>query len=203
MNCEQVFAILTRGPFPTGDLSDSEVEIHLVFCPDCQRLAAALQPVEDCFQEAVSPEESRDLPGYRGLLADFSVGDSGNTKLANSRFPVAHRTRFRFSVLRTTKQVLPAIGRPLAILFFGVMLGLAMSDHIRIHDLATKHEGESNRFMLDRQSDLHVGNLLYGGREGAIGPSEDSSEIQVERQQVTTKPPDLSEATFDLQRGFE
>jgi hypothetical protein len=64
MNCDQVFDILTRGPFPTGTSCDMPVEMHLSECPECHRLAEALRPAVELFQEAVDPEESRDLPGY-------------------------------------------------------------------------------------------------------------------------------------------
>ncbi len=64
MNCDQVFDILTRGPFPTGTACDAGVETHLNACPECRRLAEALRPAIELFQEAIGPEESRDLPGY-------------------------------------------------------------------------------------------------------------------------------------------
>lgn len=64
MNCDQVFDILTRGPFPTGTACDSAVEAHLSECASCHQLAEALRPALELFQEAVDPEESRDLPGY-------------------------------------------------------------------------------------------------------------------------------------------
>ncbi len=64
MNCDQVFDILTRGPFPTGTSCDVPVEAHLSECHECHRLAEALRPAVELFQEAVDPEESRDLPGY-------------------------------------------------------------------------------------------------------------------------------------------
>ena len=64
MNCDQVFDVLTRGPFPTGTACDAPVEAHLQVCPDCRRLAEALRPALELFQEAIGPEESRDLPGY-------------------------------------------------------------------------------------------------------------------------------------------
>jgi hypothetical protein len=64
MNCDQVFDILTRGPFPTGTSCDVPVEAHLSECHECHRLAEALRPAIELFQEAVDPEESRDLPGY-------------------------------------------------------------------------------------------------------------------------------------------
>jgi hypothetical protein len=66
MDCDQVFMILTRGPFPTGEPWDEDVEAHLETCADCWRLAEALRPALEVFQEAVPPAESRDLPGYWG-----------------------------------------------------------------------------------------------------------------------------------------
>jgi hypothetical protein len=58
--------ILTRGPFPTGEPWDEQVEAHLETCTDCWRLAEALRPALEVFQEAVPPSESRELPGYWG-----------------------------------------------------------------------------------------------------------------------------------------
>lgn len=66
MDCDQVFMILTRGPFPTGEPWDEDVESHLETCADCWRLAEALRPALEIFQEAVPPSEGRDLPGYWG-----------------------------------------------------------------------------------------------------------------------------------------
>ncbi len=64
MNCDQVFDVLTRGPFPTGTACDMPVEAHFRVCPECRQLAEALRPALELFQEAISPEESQDLPGY-------------------------------------------------------------------------------------------------------------------------------------------
>ena len=66
MDCDRVFMILTRGPFPTGEAWDEEVEAHLETCAECWRLAEALRPALEVFQEAVPPAEGRDLPGYWG-----------------------------------------------------------------------------------------------------------------------------------------
>src|SRR5687767_5727539 len=88
MDCDRVFMILTRGPFPTGEPWDEEVEAHLETCGDCWRLAEALRPALEVFQEAVPPAESRDLPGYWGdarpasvVMADLTNG-SARTALA-------------------------------------------------------------------------------------------------------------------------
>ncbi|MCO6043155.1 hypothetical protein NG895_04495 [Aeoliella sp. ICT_H6.2] len=66
MDCDQVFMVLTSGPFPTGDPSDVDVEEHLERCPECWRFAEALRPAHDVFEEAVPASEGRDLPGYWG-----------------------------------------------------------------------------------------------------------------------------------------
>jgi len=83
MDCDQVFMILTRGPFPTGEAWDEQVEAHLESCAECWRLAEALRPALEVFQEAVPPAESRELPGYWGdarpaseVIADLSQGAS-------------------------------------------------------------------------------------------------------------------------------
>jgi hypothetical protein len=116
MDCDQVFIILTRGPFPTGEIWDEEVEAHLEACTDCWRLAEALRPALEVFQEAVPPAESRDLPGYWGdarptgggvsalsrsrqRLAPV-VGMQRVTALQETRRAAAYSTRFTPEILR-------------------------------------------------------------------------------------------------------
>jgi len=74
MDCDQVFMILTRGPFPAGDPWDEEVECHLETCAGCWQLAEALRPAIEVFQEAVPPAEGRNLPGYRGDARPMAAG---------------------------------------------------------------------------------------------------------------------------------
>lgn len=69
MNCDQVFDILTRGPFPTGDGGDYAVEQHLGCCHECRRLAAALRPAVALFHEALAPEQQNRLPAYQSAAA--------------------------------------------------------------------------------------------------------------------------------------
>lgn len=69
IQCDEVFAILTRGPFPTGAASDSLVEAHLERCAECRRLAEALRPAMVAAPEAVAPEEGANLPCYGGVVA--------------------------------------------------------------------------------------------------------------------------------------
>lgn len=70
MDCNGVFNVLTRGPFPSGSPQDAAqellVEEHLERCHDCWRLAEAFRPAADLFHESIPPAESRDLPGYWG-----------------------------------------------------------------------------------------------------------------------------------------
>ena len=70
MNCDQVFDILTRGPFPAGTGDDPAVERHLESCPSCRRLATALQPALVLLHEALSDDEAAGLPGYWGRLLE-------------------------------------------------------------------------------------------------------------------------------------
>lgn len=74
LDCDQVFDVLTRGPFPTGDAIDRHVERHLLACHDCRALAEALRPAVELFHEAIDAEDSRDLPGYHGALAPARGG---------------------------------------------------------------------------------------------------------------------------------
>ena len=68
MNCDQVFEVLTRGPFPTGDESDDAVEHHLRACHECRELAEALQPAVNLLHESIAPDQAAGLPEYSGLL---------------------------------------------------------------------------------------------------------------------------------------
>ncbi|HVX14238.1 MAG TPA: hypothetical protein VHC22_23835 [Pirellulales bacterium] len=66
IHCDEVFDILTRGPFPTGAPSDGIVESHLNHCDTCRQLAEALRPAIELLQESIAPEESDGLPRYGG-----------------------------------------------------------------------------------------------------------------------------------------
>ena len=106
MNCNQVFNILTRGPFPTGEPTDGAVEIHLATCSSCRRLAEALRPALEVFQEAVAPEECGSLPGYWGELAP-AAGDR-NVSTA-SRISPQRRLRRRLKSSRAMNRELSAL----------------------------------------------------------------------------------------------
>jgi hypothetical protein len=68
VNCDQVFEVLTRGPFPTGELEDEAVERHLWACHECRQLAEALRPAVALLHEAIGNDEATALPEYQGAL---------------------------------------------------------------------------------------------------------------------------------------
>lgn len=50
--CDDVFEVLTRGPFPTGEqATDFPVERHLTVCHSCRELAEALRPATELLAE--------------------------------------------------------------------------------------------------------------------------------------------------------
>ncbi len=90
MNCDQVFEILTRAPFPSGEASDASVEHHLGSCHACRELAEALRPAVDLFHESIPADESLDLPGYMGRL--FAAVDESATATVTRRPPATRRS---------------------------------------------------------------------------------------------------------------
>src|SRR3954467_6443498 len=64
MNCDDVFVVLTRGPFPSGSQDDAEVERHLQACVECHRLAEALRPNDAALRDSSGEQEISALPGY-------------------------------------------------------------------------------------------------------------------------------------------
>ncbi|HVA47455.1 MAG TPA: hypothetical protein VNH11_13885 [Pirellulales bacterium] len=80
IHCDEVFDILTRGPFPTGAPSDGIVESHLNHCDACRQLAEALRPAIELLQEAIGPEESGSLPCYGGAAEPWSGPSAASLK---------------------------------------------------------------------------------------------------------------------------
>lgn len=72
IHCDEVFDILTRGPFPSGRDSDPAVEHHLRCCHDCRQLAEALRPAVELFHECLSAEEVAELPEYHGEVTPLT-----------------------------------------------------------------------------------------------------------------------------------
>jgi len=136
MNCDQVFDILTRGPFPTGTSCDPPVESHLTVCAECRRLAEALRPALELFQEAISPEESRDLPGYWCALsaepqqpAVSYAREVAPRRAAPPRRWVRTRMAKNFSALTAWRMV--------AMLALGVTVGSLVSSRMALDRLGT------------------------------------------------------------------
>ena len=75
MHCEQVFDILTRGPFPTGACHDTQVEAHLSHCHECRQLAEALRPATDLLHESLADTSNSNLPGYTGTWTAHTSGN--------------------------------------------------------------------------------------------------------------------------------
>lgn len=128
MNCDRVFDILTRGPFPSGAPSDERVERHLSQCGSCRRLAAALQPAIELFEEAITPDEGRDLPAYWGDLFLADQDDSGLHHGSSWRGGTSTRlaTRLRRATgldLATVRRTLPTAWRLSAAVLLGVCIG--------------------------------------------------------------------------------
>ena len=62
--CDEVFDVLTREPFPSGDPDDEIVESHLAVCHECRQLAEAFRPAVGLFHEATSTGLEGELPSY-------------------------------------------------------------------------------------------------------------------------------------------
>ena len=75
IHCDEVFDVLTRGPFPAGNANDQQVDDHLVACHDCRELAEALRPAIGLFHESM-PDDETELPMYRGALEEAIFCDS-------------------------------------------------------------------------------------------------------------------------------
>jgi len=125
MNCDQVFDILTRGPFPTGTDCDEPVEAHLNECPECRRLAEALRPALELFQEAVDPEESRDLPGYWSAAATDALAVASATEVESRH--AAQSGTGGTAVSRAGDWSALTAWRMAAMLAIGVTLGLVFN----------------------------------------------------------------------------
>jgi hypothetical protein len=130
--CDEVFEILTRGPFPTGAPSDGIVESHLTHCAACRQLAEALRPAVELFQEAVTPEESRTLPSYWG---EASANAAPWLVIENrTGSQVAQRTR-KTARNSSPARRLPSIHafslRPAARFAAALLLGMALAGLLR------------------------------------------------------------------------
>ncbi len=146
MNCDQVFDVLTRGPFPTGTSCDTLVEAHLRGCADCRRLAEALRPALELFQEAINPEESRDLPGYWCAVATDRVQPVVTSAKESQPRRAARRAWSETPVVKNFSQL--AVWRLAAALLLGVTVGTVMSARGTLDAFAPLPPGAGSRSVL-------------------------------------------------------
>src|SRR5262249_49164379 len=142
----QVFEVLTRGPFPTGDPEDDAVERHLHACHECRQLAEALRPAVALLHEAISNDDAMDLPEYQGALpwrrpqrrsrlsiarlSTASAHDNGD----KASQPFATTTRGSSGTTSAAVRTLRAIAASLLIFALGALLvAVAWAPHRGLH----------------------------------------------------------------------
>lgn len=64
IHCDDVFEVLTAGPFPAGSNSDTAIHEHLASCTECKQLAEALKPACNLLRESLPTAEKQWLPVY-------------------------------------------------------------------------------------------------------------------------------------------
>lgn len=82
VTCDQVFDVLTRGPFPSGSRDDQGVQRHLDVCHECRQLAEALRPAVALLHEALPANETAELPSYGAPHADDGLCQRADGALA-------------------------------------------------------------------------------------------------------------------------
>lgn len=82
VTCDQVFDVLTRGPFPSGSADDDNVQRHLDACHECRQLAEALRPAVALLHEALPAREAAELPSYGPPDADAGLCERADGALA-------------------------------------------------------------------------------------------------------------------------
>jgi hypothetical protein len=110
LNCDQVFDVLTRGPFPAGQPEDEAVEHHLRACHDCRRLAEALRPAVALMHEAIASDQPRDLPEYQGSLEEPRRLEVVKLAVANKDRGLATRARRRVLTAENPRHTRRAVG---------------------------------------------------------------------------------------------
>lgn len=129
IHCDEVFDILTRGPFPTGAPSDGIVEAHLNHCDACRQLAEALRPAIELLQEAISPEESDGLPRYGGAVQARTTWSDHKPSQVRTK-PLVRRPATRAAArLRSKSEAWP--WRSAAKFVAAACIGLALAGMLR------------------------------------------------------------------------
>lgn len=129
IHCDEVFDILTRGPFPTGAPSDGIVEAHLHHCDACRQLAEALRPAIELLQESIAPEESDTLPRYGGAVPSRSSWTDGHRSPLGTQQLVRRPVARVASTLRLTTEAWP--WRSAARFVAAACVGLALAGLLR------------------------------------------------------------------------
>jgi hypothetical protein len=145
MNCDDVFVILTRGPFPSGSPHDDEVEAHLLRCPDCHRLAEALRPNDQGPHDSIGLNEGGALPGYWGE----ALGTAGD--LAISLSDAGGKSSLKRLPRRSTR-ALP-MSRNLNVWQFAAAVALGIVVAAALRTLVASHPARSNFFSTVEASD--------------------------------------------------
>jgi hypothetical protein len=155
MHCDRVYSILTRGPFPSGDVTDVAVEIHLAHCADCRRLAEALRPLER--QPHGGAAESSHLPGYRGDHPEWRPHSTDEAALTAWRLPPRRRPRPIAAF---------GVGSFVATVLLGVAIGVVLTT-ITAAGSSTERIGMATASFAPRQEDQWnearlQAHLIYG-----------------------------------------
>ena len=114
MDCDEVIAVLFRGPFPSGAPTDDAVERHLYECGSCAEIAEGLKPAPDLFHEALTPRENQSLPGYHGsfgcdaLAPGFGSASVGPTSPSGALAPTVQSRPARVDHALAEPRVAPA-----------------------------------------------------------------------------------------------
>jgi hypothetical protein len=140
MNCDHVFAILTRGPFPSGSEHDEAVEAHLQFCTDCQRLAAALRPNSESKSEVVGLDDGQALPGYWGDALPSTSELAVSLRDQSRQLQVERRRR---RSVRRPSQTNLHLWQFTAAVALGIVLAAALRSLVSPHVQSTKYGSES------------------------------------------------------------
>lgn len=147
MNCDLVFEILTRGPFPSGEPTDASVELHLSRCHDCRRLAEALRPAVELFHETLAYEEDGgSLPGYYGLLSEADEPQpTAVLAMAPWREAPAPRQALPAPLPRRWRNSLPQAGQLLGAMSLGAAVCVAFAIVVAQSPSPRQHPSESLR----------------------------------------------------------
>lgn len=109
--CDDVFEVLTRAPFPTGEHeTDLPIQRHLTVCHSCRELAEALRPATDMLASGQAGTNEEDCP-----LPVFLASDS----------TPSHRC-ITDQAERPTTDIVAAIRGPLIALALCLMIVLAV-----------------------------------------------------------------------------